>query len=261
MKAAKRFKALVHKNRPDLVNSILGSASRFVQPPTSIGSFSTANASDPNLETPIRQQSITEEDVNAAQAALDREGDSTSARLVSQLSKLPEKIRTAAVSLSDDSPTLPTSPRALRKTQTEPVPVDHMRGHAHDPLQDEIFLNIGGGPQAQGFDGAEDDAERSYSVCESPGATGFNVYEKAYREEVQRIYVRQGREATIYLTRRVEDKAKEKWKGFSDEHGGAPGPSASTGDRFKSGFVKAVNKTMEAGRAAKSSYDQERSDD
>lgn len=184
-----------------------------------------------------------------------------SARLVAQLNKLPERLRTAVVSREDDSPELPDSPKLLKKSRTDPGPVDHIKGHAHDPLEDEIYLNIGAGPSA--YDGAMEEAPReepqiSSVVCESPSGTDVNVYEKAYREEVQRIYMRQGKEATIFLTRRVESKAKEKWKGFSADHAGDPGPSASTGDKLKSGLVSAVNRAVETGKAAKQKHDEYR---
>lgn len=82
------------------------------------------------------------------------------------------------------------------------------KGQAHDPLQDTLFLDIGTGEDSvQGGD-------QSHIVSESPGAVDINVYETAYREEVDRILLRQReasvsatpvRRPTLYLTRRVEN--------------------------------------------------------
>jgi hypothetical protein len=92
---------------------------------------------------------------------------------------------------------------------TESVPrvshlVDHEKmrnsgkGQAHDPLdEDPLYLDVGPG-------GEDVHLEPSHVVSESPPATDANVYETAYREEVERIRQKQGKNATVYLTRRVE---------------------------------------------------------
>lgn len=76
------------------------------------------------------------------------------------------------------------------------------KGHAHDPLEDTLFLNIGTG---------EDYSEQPTDfpvVSESPSNVDINVYEAAYQEEIQRIIDRnnepRGRRPTLYLTRRVD---------------------------------------------------------
>jgi [calcium/calmodulin-dependent protein kinase] kinase len=76
------------------------------------------------------------------------------------------------------------------------------KGHAHNPLEDTLFLNIGTG---------EDSVHPEEDACivsESPSNVDMNVYETAYEEEVQRIIAQrkdQYRRPTLYLTRRVED--------------------------------------------------------
>jgi [calcium/calmodulin-dependent protein kinase] kinase len=76
------------------------------------------------------------------------------------------------------------------------------KGHAHNPLEDTLFLNIGTG---------EDSIQPEEDGCivsESPSNVDMNVYETAYEEEVQRIIAQrkdQYRRPTLYLTRRVED--------------------------------------------------------
>ena len=78
------------------------------------------------------------------------------------------------------------------------------KGHAHNPLEDTLFLNIGTG---------DDSIEISGDACivsESPSNVDMNVYEAAYEEEVQRIIAQRkdqyrDRRPTLYLTRRVEN--------------------------------------------------------
>ena len=77
---------------------------------------------------------------------------------------------------------------------------DSGRGHAHNPLEDYLFLDVG----PDGDQGPPDPP----AVSESPPATEVNVYERAYHEEIERIRTEHGRQATLYLTRRV-DNTKE----------------------------------------------------
>ncbi|KAE8351690.1 kinase-like domain-containing protein [Aspergillus coremiiformis] len=105
------------------------------------------------------------------------------------------------------------------------------RGHARDPLEEEFpFLCIGpstytGSPSTDAGDSNMDyifdepdsmlSAEPSETdahpvVSESPGAAEFDIYETAYRQEIERIRTRslprQGTTPKVYLTRRVEGK-------------------------------------------------------
>ena len=88
------------------------------------------------------------------------------------------------------------------------------RGHAHDPLQDQLYLYVG--PST--FAGPSMNPERRGSfmptdedvaiVSESPGAADIDIYETAYRDEIERIKARareqQREEPAVYLTRRVD---------------------------------------------------------
>lgn len=92
------------------------------------------------------------------------------------------------------------------------------RGHAHDPLQDHLYLYIG--PST--FSGASGNADRRATfaadgeedevlmVSESPGAADIDIYETAYRDEIERIRQRNKEEGKdeeeplVYLTRRVD---------------------------------------------------------
>jgi [calcium/calmodulin-dependent protein kinase] kinase len=76
------------------------------------------------------------------------------------------------------------------------------KGHAHNPLEDTLFLNIGTGEEAL------PQPEEGCIVSESPSNVDINVYETAYEEEVQRIVAARKdnyRRPTLYLTRRVDD--------------------------------------------------------
>ncbi|KXL43885.1 hypothetical protein M433DRAFT_68991 [Acidomyces richmondensis BFW] len=94
---------------------------------------------------------------------------------------------------------------------------DHLKGHAHDPLTDTLFLSIGADPSAH--DNAQDSSldvggEQAdggnvlrYVVSESPQATEENIYEQAYQKEMKRIMHQRGEDdARIYLNRRVEHR-------------------------------------------------------
>jgi [calcium/calmodulin-dependent protein kinase] kinase len=76
------------------------------------------------------------------------------------------------------------------------------KGHAHNPLEDTLFLNIGTGEEAL------PQPEEGCIVSESPSNVDMNVYEAAYEEEVQRIIAARKdnyRRPTLYLTRRVDN--------------------------------------------------------
>ncbi|KAL8865339.1 MAG: hypothetical protein Q9174_006939, partial [Haloplaca sp. 1 TL-2023] len=73
-------------------------------------------------------------------------------------------------------------------------------GHAHNPLDDHLFLAVG--PH-----GSEDPPDPP-AVSESPAAAETNIYETAYSEEIERIRSRSGTGTTLYLTRRVEEKTQ-----------------------------------------------------
>jgi hypothetical protein len=87
------------------------------------------------------------------------------------------------------------------------------RGQAHDPLEDQLYLYVGpstfAGPSVNvdrrpSFIPDEDDIP---IVSESPGAADIDIYETAYRDEIERIRSRariEDNEPTVYLTRRVD---------------------------------------------------------
>lgn len=88
------------------------------------------------------------------------------------------------------------------------------RGHAHDPLEDHLYLYIG--PSTFSGTSSHPDADTSFNadedmpiISESPGAADVDIYETAYRDEIERIMARakeQNKEPDVYLTRRVDAK-------------------------------------------------------
>jgi [calcium/calmodulin-dependent protein kinase] kinase len=101
------------------------------------------------------------------------------------------------------SPQITSTPATI--TQSGPSTPMLGKGHAHDPLEDTLFLNIG-----TGEDFIEVSSDEPCIVSESPSNVDIDVYEAAYEEEVQRIIAQRkdqyaNRRPTLYLTRRVEN--------------------------------------------------------
>lgn len=118
------------------------------------------------------------------------------------------------------------------------------KGHAHDPLEDTLFLDIGTGEDSVSPD------ESSHIVSESPGAVDINVYETAYREEIDRILSKReatqpGRRPTLYLTRRVENvKSIIRETDAVFDHGRQPPTPSDIKTGFK-GLVEKAKKEIE----------------
>lgn len=164
------------------------------------------------------------------------------------------------------TPITPKSPQgpSLLHTQSAPADVslaqdivrkrdDLGKGHAHDPLEDRLFLNIGTGADHNPSEGDEVPV-----VAESPSAIDINVYEKAYEEEVDRIFQRRGRSATLYLTRRVEDSPtiqsmQHIFQGAYEEASAHASDFKAAGkESGKAGLAKIVQKARVARHAANS---------
>ncbi|OJJ68742.1 hypothetical protein ASPBRDRAFT_133077 [Aspergillus brasiliensis CBS 101740] len=128
----------------------------------------------------------------------------------------------------------PFVPLSRASSVTTKRSVEGTRGHARDPLEEEFpFLHIGpstytGSSHETNIDPDTDpifeepdtmisaepdemDIDVSHPiVSESPGAADFDIYETAYRQEIERIRTRtlprQGTIPKMYLTRRVEGR-------------------------------------------------------
>jgi len=107
------------------------------------------------------------------------------------------------------APDYTTNPRWVPQIQPPELHTESSgeKGHAQNPLEEEpLFLGIGSG-------GDESEPQQEI-LAESPTAAEFSIYDTAYQEEVERIRAAQGRTATVYLTRRVDDKKEYR----EDEH-------------------------------------------
>jgi len=214
MKAVKRFKDSISHRRPAGLENILGKDTRIVQPPLSMSKpekpplYHKNRSVDTHDRRPLEQALVAEgvhRDVD-----LDNYQKNFLERTDTAVTYASEKpIKRASTQESDDkSPSSPSStkrdiradPQAHRPMHaaTAPMPIDHYgKGQAHDPLSDHLYLGLGPGGDSKPPSPA--------AVSESPPAADINIYETAYSNEVQRIRVNQGRSATLFLTRRVEE--------------------------------------------------------
>lgn len=235
MKAAKRFKQLLFRRRPELMEGILGQASRIVQPPLSMR---------PNAQQ--RSTSANTEDRRPVEGALASEGIHREIEIEDEgVRRLPKEIDEVAV-LSDKGsgphytkPSEAPTDQHLNRGKEHPAtshiqrqatsPAEHRgltrhdtagKGHAHDPLTDTLFLHVGTGvfgdstseyANNDGNDSFQPDDNEPLIVSESPPAADFNVFETAYEEQAKRILEEKqkreeegGSRPTLFLNRRVE---------------------------------------------------------
>ncbi|MCJ1404684.1 hypothetical protein MMC11_007910 [Xylographa trunciseda] len=246
MKAVNKFKSLLNRRRPYLMSSILGQGGRIVQPPLSINS-------DPLRGMPQKSRSFDAHDRRPVESALVQEG--VHRVIESDLMDIspPERedgaVLQSPVQMSMDTHDkqesskasvyrrdLNAHPEAHRSGEgSQPRGIeqrkDNGKGHAHDPLEELIFLDVG--------PFASENPPDPPAVSESPPAVEVNVYETAYHDEIERIRARQGSETTLFLTRRVENKKEyqsdENLIGIDKAHSSAP-----------SGFAKLLQKVRES---------------
>lgn len=237
MKAVRKFKALIAHKRPPAMSSILGESdsSRMSLPPLSI---SAQRPRHPSLKH--KPRSLDVYDRNPVEGALTAEGvhrtidpgeevhPSLQSLIIAEKNNkddpLPEAgflRREATASPDIDDAFLPFRPNPThgqaQQLHGHTVDVLGHRGHAHDPLEDHLFLHIGPSTFA-GDSGAADrrgsfmpDEDDAFMVSESPGAADVDIYETAYRDEIERIKARlrhegKDEEPHVYLTRRVDAK-------------------------------------------------------
>jgi len=187
MKAVKRFKQLLVRKRPELMEGIFGRASKFVQPPLSMNPMTRTKSDNTNNRKHTEQ-------------ALTIEGAHREIPISDDLERLPKEVQRSREPSQFDRFRSHTS-------HPEEAKIDHVesgKGQAHDPLEDTLLLGIGAGGDETLLDPGAFSA-----VSESPGAVEGNIYEMAYQEELEKILARQeSRKPTIYLTRRVEHNKK-----------------------------------------------------
>ncbi|KAJ9195412.1 hypothetical protein DTO207G8_7743 [Paecilomyces variotii] len=133
---------------------------------------------------------------------------------------------------SEDNRSISASQISRAGTPSTKQSMEGTRGHARDPLEEEHPYLFIGPSTFSGY--TEEHAEQSQGgiiipvlgktntsdtgfpsddvpiVSESPGAADIDIYETAYREEIERIrkrrLAREGTHPKVYLTRRVEGK-------------------------------------------------------
>ncbi|KAI7255677.1 hypothetical protein KC352_g11471 [Hortaea werneckii] len=131
-------------------------------------------------------------------------------RMETNAHRAPSWLNPAAYYSTHNSPSSSVLNTQDNKSQTFPFTSDHAKGHAHDPLEDTLFLSIGSSSAdpLSGADLPDHQPDPLFPiVSESPPAVDINIYEQAYQDEMKRILERRGRrDQSIYLTRRVEHR-------------------------------------------------------
>ncbi|KAK3710601.1 hypothetical protein LTR37_010228 [Vermiconidia calcicola] len=214
MKAVKRFKKIVNDKHGRVMEGILGRDSQMVAPPDS-----------------MRGQSAASHDRHPMDKALVTDGVHRSIDVDDNLEKLPQKMDGLAVEQTPEVEIGNTLERNLGETEahfkqrletlkhrptgnqnadehqtlhdrrTQSLPLEkHAKGHAHDPLEDTLFLDIGyTSDLPEGYGGSDYPV-----VSESPSAVDINIYELAYQAELEKILARRPTEPSIYMNRRVD---------------------------------------------------------
>ena len=231
------------------MSGILGQ--RLVQPPVSIlrdhmhsRHGRTARSVDTADRRPVEQALAAEGvhrdiDLSEFKASPDQE---SAAAATSSRARIPQP------SEEEDDLKGPTSHSPKRNFHVQPKDHrpkrksddDHGKGHAHNPLDDHLFLAVG--PHGS------DDPPDPPAVSESPAAAETNIYETAYSEEIERIRSKSGTGTTLYLTRRVEEKTE-----FQDDKGligRGDGETPKGGLSKILGLVKKKEKQKDADAAA-----------
>ena len=255
MKAVNKFKSLLNHNRPPIISSILGEDEKahFSYPPLELRRdmpppphLDHKSHSQDNFDRrPLEGASATEGTYR--QINLSKQGAGQLDARNAYLNIGPDAPGPSRRRPKDDAapPPIPSelsteSDHGLSRSSTNletpsqnpdkfpPFPsTSHVRaqsaddsghrGHAHDPLQDHLYLFVGPSTFADTAANMARDRRLSFVpeeddvpiVSESPGAADIEIYETAYRDEIERIRHRaavENSEPTVYLTRRVDAK-------------------------------------------------------
>jgi [calcium/calmodulin-dependent protein kinase] kinase len=201
MRAVKRFKRLISRKRPHLMDSFFGRESRIVTPPLSLPTRTQSDLS--------ASRSVDAHDRRPLEQAITREGVHRTIPISDELEKLPAGMdRICKVSSHPDGeggPTViyPSKSQVARDIRGTEFPSDEdAKGHARDPLKDTLYLDIGVNPDAPDGHG---DLEHPI-LSESPSGVETSIYEQAYQDELDRVLQQRGRDASMYLNRRVEHR-------------------------------------------------------
>ncbi|OXV09372.1 hypothetical protein Egran_02865 [Elaphomyces granulatus] len=236
MKAANRFKRLLHGPRSPLLYSILGQEHEFVLPPQEMSPEESINSVRRAFHSDQRMFRDGDMATGMPQPAplAERGRSPKRAGSTSESSRDEIDSRHNSMVLKRPSPPLrndtSSSKCSISSTGT--------RGHARSLLQEHLlFLSIGPSrytgsslenPSEQGIsvnpgmdgpDSIMDDYPEPSGeavptdvpvVSESPGASDIDIYETAYREQIERIknesMEQPGAKTKVFLNRRVESK-------------------------------------------------------
>lgn len=197
MKAVKRFKRLLSRRRPQLMEGLFGRDSRVVSPPHSFRGTPDA----------VESRSVDAYDRRPLEQALTREGIHRNIPINDDMEKLPAGMdRIVKIAPEDEEgppviyPSKTPEPRDLRGADFPSE--ENGKGHARDPLKDTLYLDIG--VDADKPEGHGDALNPILS--ESPSAVDIDIYEQAYQDEMDRVLQQRGRSASLYLNRRVEHR-------------------------------------------------------
>ena len=248
VKAVNKFKALTAHKRPPVMSSILGDQAQphFSQPPNQIRRkpvpppyLEHKSKSETTFDREPRESALVAEGVHRELGSQndDQHNSMTEEAHGPQLQipghdgkampavpKMSSEVSTDSEEALDHFPsadgTEPVDVKALppfrsRRDLAQTLDETGRRGHAHDPLEDHLYLYIGpstfAGPSSE-YDRRSSfipDESDNFYVSESPGAADMDIYETAYRDEIERILARareEKREPNVYLTRRVDQK-------------------------------------------------------
>lgn len=210
MKAVNKFKSLLYKKHPERTGDLFGGHKQLFQPPAQMHESDFEAKHVPQRTKSKRQDHFST--ITSTKSFQDEHGlpdtvTSDPGQATETLSSNPlDSAAPHANNNDNDNKSRTSPPPAFTTTTTttpSPLPSPSGRGQAHDPLDEApLYLRVGSGH-------ADHPDTDSDSIAQSPAAAEFNIYDKAYREEVARI--RGVREDTlVYLTRRVSawDSAK-----------------------------------------------------
>jgi [calcium/calmodulin-dependent protein kinase] kinase len=196
MKAANKFKRLLTRRRPLIMQSILGEETMLSAPPEEMEPLQRANSDILDNRQAIEGNLVSE--------GISRNIEIDDNMHTIHEKKIPGSVGGSRLPVSNDTKVHPLQTSAT-KISTPATPDSDMepgRGHAHDPLEDTLYLNIGDCSTAP-----EPEGDNVHIVSESPGAVEGDIYEKAYEIEINRIIAEKktrNHRPTIFLTKRVE---------------------------------------------------------
>lgn len=216
------------------MDSFFGRDSRIVTPPYS------ARATPDVTES----RSVDAYDRRPLEQALTREGVHRHIPINDELEKLPAGmdriVKIASHPEGEQGPTViyPSKPQTPRDIRGSDFPSEeNAKGHAHDPLKDTLYLDIGANA-----DSPEGHGDPEHPILsESPSGVETNIYEQAYQDEMDRVMQQRGRSASLYLNRRVEHR--DDLRSYANILDGPKEAAKSAGSKAATKFGELKSKT------------------